>query len=238
MVAGRETYDSVGFVTLAELSQPSRSPQDQSGLKPLLRGWIHAAMFPLTIAAGIVLIVLAKGAGPKIACGVFAGTAWLLFGTSATYHLGNWGPTLAGALRRLDHSNIALIIAGTYTPLAVLLLPTRTATVLLCLIWAGALAAILIRMLWLEAPRWSYVPIYVALGWMAVWFMPQFWRSGPAIVWLLLAGGVAYTAGAVIYALKRPDPSPRYFGFHEIFHACTVAGFSCHFIAVMMAALR
>jgi hemolysin III len=195
-------------------------------------------MFPLTIAAGIVLIVLSDGAAAKAACAVFAGTAWLLFGTSATYHLGNWGPVWSATLRRLDHSNIAMIIAGTYTPLAVLLLPTRTAVILLSVIWAGALAAILIRMLWLDAPRWSYVPIYIALGWTAVWFLPQFWRSSPALVWLLLAGGIAYTLGAVVYGLKKPNPSPKYFGFHEIFHACTVVGFSCHFVAVMMAALR
>ncbi|MDR1189929.1 MAG: hemolysin III family protein [Bifidobacteriaceae bacterium] len=223
---------------MAPTSQPTATAVSDPEPKPRLRGWIHAAMFPLTIAAGIVLIVLAKGPGAKAACAVFAATAWLLFATSATYHLGNWGPAWSGALRRLDHSNIALIIAGTYTPLAVLTLPTRTAVLLLCLVWGGALAAILVRMLWLDAPRWSYVPIYLVLGWAAIWFMPQFWRAGPAIVWLLLAGGIAYTVGAVIYALKRPNPSPRYFGFHEIFHSCTVVGFSCHFVAVMIAALR
>jgi hemolysin III len=201
----------------------------------MLRGWIHAGMFPLTIAAGIVLIVLAKGGGAKAACALFASTAWLLFGTSATYHLGRWGPIWSGVLRRLDHSNIAAIIAGTYTPLAVGLLAGTTRVVLLSVIWGGAVAAILVRVLWLNAPRWSYVPIYVALGWTAVWFMPQFWRTGgPAVVWLLLAGGISYTIGAVIYGLKRPNPWPRHFGFHEIFHACTVAGFACHYIAVAM----
>ncbi|MDR1633394.1 MAG: hemolysin III family protein [Bifidobacteriaceae bacterium] len=222
-------------------AQTSELPRPQVGepeARPRLRGWIHAAMFPLTIAAGIVLIVVARGPAAKVGSTVFVTTAILLFGTSATYHLGNWGPRWSAALRRLDHSNIALIIAGTYTPLSLLLLPTRTGVLLLVGVWVGALGAILVRMLWLNAPRWSYVPIYIALGWIALWFLPQFWRSGHAIVWLLLAGGLAYTAGAVVYGLKKPNPSPKYFGFHEIFHACTVVGFSCHFIAVWMAATR
>ncbi|MDR2379627.1 MAG: hemolysin III family protein [Bifidobacteriaceae bacterium] len=211
---------------------------DQSEVKPAARGWIHAVMFPLTIAAGIVLIVLAKTGPAKIACAVFAISAMMLFGTSATYHLGRWGPQWAAALRRLDHSNIALIIAGTYTPIA-LLLDHRTAVILLAAVWGGAIATILVRVFWLNAPRWSYVPIYIALGWVAVAFLPQFWRAGgPAIVWLLLAGGIAYTAGAVVYGLKRPKAWPNHFGFHEIFHACTVVGFTCHFIAVMDASLR
>ncbi|MDR2348930.1 MAG: hemolysin III family protein, partial [Bifidobacteriaceae bacterium] len=140
-----------------ELSSPPGRP-DQ--LKPKLRGWIHAAMFPLSIAAGVVLVLLARGAAAKIGAAVFGGSAVLLFATSATYHLGNWGPVWSAALRRLDHSNIAIIIAGTYTPLALTLLPARSAALLLAVVWNGALAAILIRMLWLEAPRWSYVPIY------------------------------------------------------------------------------
>jgi hemolysin III len=191
-------------------------------------------MSPLVMIAGAVLIAVANGTAAKAACAVFVATAIMLFCTSAIYHLGHWGRVTAGVLRRLDHSNIALIIAGTYTPLA-LLLPHGTTVLLLWIIWAGALAAILIRVLWLNAPRWSYVPIYIALGWTAIWFMPQFWSAGgPAIVWVLIAGGIAYTGGAVVYALKRPNPSPRWFGFHEIFHLGTVAGFACHFVAVTM----
>jgi hemolysin III len=196
-------------------------------------------MLPAVIAAGVMLIALAKGPAAKTGSVIFVVSAMMLFSTSATYHLGRWGPKWSGVLRRADHSNIALIIAGTYTPLALLLLSSRTAAVLLTVIWGGALAAILVRVLWLDAPRWSYVPIYIALGWVAVGFMPQFWRAGgPAVVVLLLAGGVAYTAGAIVYGLKRPDPWPRHFGFHEIFHACTVVGFTCHFVAVALAALR
>jgi hemolysin III len=207
-------------------------------IKPKLRGWIHAGMFPLTIICGIILIVVSKGTSAKTGSAIFVATAIALFGTSGLYHLGNWGPLWSGVLRRLDHSNIAVIIAGTYTPLCLLLLPQRTGSRLLIIIWSGALAAILIRVFWLHAPRWSYVPIYIALGWMALWFMPAFWRAGHAFVVLLLAGGIAYTAGAIVYGLKKPNPWPSHFGFHEVFHACTVAGFSCHFVAVALAATR
>jgi len=195
-------------------------------------------MVPLVISSGVVLLVLARGPGAKASCAVFVASAILLFANSAIYHLGTWGRAVAGVLRRLDHSAIALIIAGTYTPLTVMLLSGRTRVVLLWVIWGGAAAAIAVRLLWLEAPRWSYVPIYVVLGWTAVWFLPSFWRTAsPSVVWLLLAGGLAYTGGAVIYALKRPNPWPRLLGFHELFHLGTVAGYTCHFIAVMAVAL-
>jgi len=196
-------------------------------------------MLPATIAAGVVLIVVARGAAAKASCAVFVATAILLFACSGIYHLGSWSTRVSGVLRRLDHSNIALITAGTYTPLSVLALPKTTAIVLLACVWGGAGAAIGVRMIWLNAPRWSYVPIYIALGWVAIWFLPQFWRNaGPVVVWLVLAGGVAYTGGAIVYALKRPNPWPRWFGFHEIFHACTVAAFTCHVLAVWITATR
>src|SRR5699024_2990704 len=166
----------------------------------------------------------------------FAVSAVLLFGCSAIYHRGAWSAPVAAVLRRLDHSNIFLLIAGTYTPLAVLLLPAGTATVLLTVVWSGALVGILMRVCWMGAPRWLYVAIYLALGWVAVWFLPTFWREGsPAIAWLVIAGGLAYTAGAVVYGTKRPNPSPRWFGFHEIFHLGTIGGYVCHFIAVALA---
>jgi hemolysin III len=208
-------------------------------VKPRLRGWIHAGTFPFALVASIVLVVIAPPVAGKVSCAIFGLTACLLFGTSAVYHRGTWSPRVAGILRRADHSNIFLIIAGTYTPLAVLLLPQRTATILLVIVWGGALLGLLARILWLDAPRWVYVPIYVALGWVAVGDMPQFWTTtnGPAIVWLVAAGGLAYTLGAVVYGIKRPNPSPRWFGFHEIFHVLTVVGFTCHFVAITLAAV-
>nr|WP_125774855.1 hemolysin III family protein [Antribacter gilvus] len=207
-------------------------------IKPRLRGWIHAATFPLALGASIVLIVLAPPVAGKVASAVFGLSACLLFGTSAVYHRGTWSPRMAGVLRRADHSNIFLIIAGTYTPLAVLMLPERTATVLLWIVWSGALLGLLARVVWLNAPRWVYVPIYLALGWVAVGYMGQFWATGgPAVVWLVMGGGLAYTVGAIIYAMKKPNPSPRWFGFHEIFHVLTVVGFACHTVAIYIAAV-
>lgn len=215
---------------------PGAVEQVADAIKPRLRGWIHAGVAPLVLVASIVLVVLSPTPAAKWSTAVFGLTAVMLFGTSAVYHRGRWSPRVQGVLRRLDHTNIFLIIAGTYTPLAVLLLPESTARILLIIVWSGALLGLLARVLWLNAPRWVYVPVYVALGWVAVAFLPQFWRSGgPAIVWLVAAGGLAYTAGAVVYGLKRPNPSPRWFGFHEVFHTLTVVGYTCHYVAVSIA---
>ncbi|GAB3086730.1 PAQR family membrane homeostasis protein TrhA [Isoptericola nanjingensis] len=209
-------------------------------LKPHLRGWIHAVTTPLALAAAIVLVVLADTTADKVACAVFGVTAVMLFGTSAVYHLGTgtWSPRTAAVLRRLDHANIFLIIAGTYTPLAVMLLPRGTATVLLAVVWSGAILGLVGRVLWMSAPRWLYVPVYVALGCVAVGYIPQFAAAGgAAVAWLVASGGIAYILGAVVYGTKFPDPSPRWFGFHEIFHALTVVGFTCHTVAIYLAAL-
>lgn len=228
-------------------TSPASGSSDASGLpevvdkvaeavKPHLRGWIHLGVTPFVVVASIVLVVLSPTSTAKWSCAVFGVTAIMLFGTSALYHRGHWSPTTSAVLRRLDHTNIFLIIAGTYTPLSILLLPSDTARVLLIVVWAGALIGLLARVFWLGAPRWVYVPVYVALGWVAVWFFPSFYRAGgPWIVFWIALGGLAYTLGAVVYGTKRPNPSPRWFGFHEVFHALTVVGFGCHYIAVSMA---
>jgi hemolysin III len=203
-------------------------------VKPKLRGWLHAAMVPLTVAAGVVLIVLAPNTPARIAAAVFSVTAWLLFGTSAVYHRGNWSPRVAGVLKRLDHSNIFLIIAGSYTPFA-LLLPSDQARTMLTIVWSGAVAGVLFRVLWVHAPRWLYTPIYVALGWVAVFYLgPLLQHGGPTIVALIATGGLLYTVGALVYGIKRPNPSPRWFGFHEIFHSLTIAAFAAHYVAASM----
>jgi len=210
-----------------------------AAVKPLLRGWIHLGMAPLALVAGLVLVVASPTPVARWTTAVFAITSVLLFGTSAVYHRGTWSPRVAGVLRRLDHSNIFLIIAGTYTPLAALLLPPSTARLLLWVVWVGAVLGLTGRVLWLGAPRWLYTPIYVALGCVALGFLPQFSRNGGAdVVTLVVTGGVAYIAGAVVYGLKRPNPSPRWFGFHEVFHVLTVIGFGCHYAAVWLAAAR
>lgn len=216
--------------------QTSAMGQVAAAVKPRLRGWIHAGMTPLVVVAVVVLIALTPPVAPRVSTLVFGISAVLLFGTSAVYHRGTWSPRVTGVLRRMDHTNIFLIIAGSYTPLAVLLLEKSVAQTLLIIVWAGAVLGLLARVFWLGAPRWFYVPIYLALGWVAVAFLPQFWRSGgPTVVWLIMIGGLAYSVGAVVYGLKRPNPSPRWFGFHEIFHSLTVVGWGCHFAAVAVA---
>lgn len=208
-------------------------------LKPKLRGWLHAGTFPLATAAGIVLISLAPTSAARWAAAVFTVSSMLLFGTSALYHRFYWGPTGEAVLRRLDHSNIFLLIAGTYTPMGVVLLTGNDRVLLLSTVWGGAILGILFRILWVGAPRWLYTPIYLALGWVAIFWLEDFYhRGGASVVTLLAAGGALYSAGAVVYGLKKPDPSPRWFGFHEIFHACTVAAFVMHYIAVSIAIYR
>jgi len=206
-------------------------------VKPKLRGWLHAGMFPAVLVSGVALTAFAQSTRGRIACAIFTVTACALFGVSALYHRGNWGPRGSGILRRLDHANIFLIIAGTYTPLTILLLPGATSELLLWLVWAGALAGIAFRVFWVGAPRWLYTPCYIALGWVAIFFMPDFLRTGGvAVMVCVIVGGVLYSTGAAIYGFKRPNPSPRWFGFHEVFHSLTLAGFIVHYVGISLVA--
>ena len=212
-------------------------------LKPRLRGWLHAGSIPFVVAAGAVLVTLSPTVGTKVGSAVFIGSALLLFGVSAIYHLGTWQPAVWALLRRLDHSNIFILIAGTYTAFAMLLLHGSARTYLLVGIWAGALLGVLFRVFWTGAPRWLYTPIYIALGWFAVFFIPDFvdgarFLSTPvaaATLGLVVLGGLLYTLGGVVYGLKRPNPRPGWFGFHEVFHAFTILAFLAHYVAVSMA---
>ena len=205
--------------------------------KPRLRGWLHLGIFPVAVVAGAVFVAVAPTPSARASGAVYTLTAALLFGVSALYHRGRWSPRVRAVLRRFDHANIFLIIAGTYTPFTILLLDSRNARILLSLVWFGAITGVLFRVFWLGAPRWLYVPIYLGLGWAATFWLPSFGaRGGAAVLTLIIAGGLLYSAGAVVYALKRPDPSPRWFGFHEIFHACTLAGFLTHHVGVWLAA--
>lgn len=234
--AGRATAAVRADGTPAPGAPDEAAPPHHAGLKPRLRGWVHAGVTPLVVAASVVLVVMAPTTAGKVTSAIFGVSAVLLFGTSAVYHRGTWSPRTGAVLRRLDHTNIFLIIAGTYTPLTALLLPWPLNRNLLIVVWSGAVAGLLARVFWLNAPRWFYVPVYVALGWVAVWFLPEFAAAGGAgLAWLVGAGGLAYTAGAVVYGTKRPNPSPRWFGFHEIFHVLTVVGYACHYVAVSIA---
>lgn len=209
----------------------------QTEIKPTWRGWIHAGTFPVAIAAGVVLIVLAQGGVAKAAAAVFMATSLLLFGNSALYHRIDWSPRVKAVFRRIDHANILLLIAGTYTPIATLALPPQEGVLLLCLVWGGALLGILFRIFWLGAPRWLYVALYLLLGWAAVMYIVDLVQANVAMMVLVCLGGLLYSAGAVVYALKRPNPWPGRFGFHEIFHVCTVLAFLCHWTAALLISL-
>ena len=207
-------------------------------IKPKWRGWIHTVTAPLALVAGIILVVLAPTADRRITTAVYAATGVLLFGVSAVYHRGNWSPRVKLLLKRLDHTNIMLVIAGTYTPLAWSLLDRPAAVTLLWTIWSAAIAGVLFRVLWTHAPRWLYVPIYVALGCGALFYLPQFFAANSASAVLICVGGALYIAGAVFYGIKRPNFSAKHFGFHELFHAFTVFAFAGHFVAIMIAVIN
>lgn len=201
-------------------------------VKPKLRGWLHAVTFPVAVWLAIFLTHRADTGLEKAAVGVFAGAAALMFGVSSVYHIGRWRERGDKVLHRFDHSNIFLLIAGTTTPFA-LLLPEPSAKALLTVAWGGALAGIVLRCAWMSAPQWLYVPVYVALGAASALWFPGFWQRDPAAAILIAAGALLYVVGAVVYAAQRPNPSPRWFGFHEIFHVCTVAGFGIHCVGAV-----
>ncbi len=227
--AERHALLTYALVTYVDVGYPRGMP------KPHLRGWLHAGMTPLVIIAGLVLVLVAAPGPPRIAAAIFVASAALLFGTSALYHRGHWGPRAHAVLKRLDHSNIFVIIAGSYTPFAACLLPADQARTLLLVVWLGALGGVLFRVCWVHAPRWLYTPLYVAMGWVAVFYFGPFVHAGGAAVMALMAtGGILYTLGAVVYGTRRPNPSPRWFGFHEVFHALTIAAFVTHYIAATL----
>lgn len=243
------TRDARRYADIPAPAQPPAPPAGsapESGLeratavlKPRMRGWLHAGVFPLALVGGLVLIALARSASVVAACLVYALAACLLFGTSALYHRGTWGPRGEAVLRRLDHANIFLIIAGTYTPLTILLLPDGGSSPLLWGVWGAALFGIAFRVFWVGAPRWLYTPCYIAMGWAAVFYLPDFLREGGiAVLVCVIVGGLLYSAGGVVYGIKRPNPSPRWFGFHEVFHSFTLAAFAVHYVGISLVAYQ
>jgi hemolysin III len=212
-------------------------------VKPRLRGWLHLATAPLTLAAGVVLIALSPTAATRWGSTVYVASAVLLFSTSAVYHRGRWSPRAGDVLRRLDHANIFLLIAGSYTPFSLLLLSGTARVAMLVLVWSGALLGVAFRVLWIGAPRWLHTPVYMVLGSAAVGFLPQFTRGaerlgvgvGIVIMVLIALGGLLYLTGGVVYGFRRPDPWPRFFGFHEVFHTLTIMAFATHYVGVSLA---
>jgi hemolysin III len=210
-----------------------------AAVKPRLRGVLHQGAFAVSLVTGTVLICLADGARERVGATVYAASVALLFGTSAAYHRGSWSPRAYDVMARLDHSMIFVLIAGSYTPFALLLLHGALQWVVLGVVWGGAAVGVLLRNVVRRPPRWLFVGLYLALGWVAVGLMPAVLRRGGVAVLVLLAvGGLFYTAGAVIYALRRPNPSPRWFGFHEVFHALTLLAFITHYAAVSITTYR
>jgi hemolysin III len=205
-------------------------------VKPLLRGWLHLVALPAALLAGGVL--LAQTTKARGACFTYVGALIVLFGVSALYHRPMWSPRTRNWLGRLDHSAIFLLIAGTYTPFSLALGPSAGA-MLLRLAWLGAAAGCLMTLCWPSAPRPLVTATYLAIGWMSVGFLPAFERTlGPGIVAWIIAGGLLYTVGALAYALRRPDPWPAIFGYHEIFHAFVIGAAACHFVAVTLVLQR
>jgi hemolysin III len=209
-----------------------------------MRGWLHTYAFFVSAVAGVVLTVLAGTVGRRsgglamVTCAIYSLTACLVFGTSALYHRRVWSPRGYQIMRRLDHSMIFVFIAGTYTPLSALLLPRPAAITILSIVWGGALVGATLKVALPHAPRWLAAPLYIVLGWVAVGVSPQLLTNGgTAVLALIVAGGVCYTAGAVCFALRRPNPWPGTFGHHEVFHACTVVAAICHQIAIYLAVL-
>jgi hemolysin III len=214
-----------------------RTPSDLG--KPRMRGWLHTYAFFVAVVCGIVLCALVAtrpGIAPLVSCAIYALTVCGLFGVSALYHRRMWTPRGYQIKRRLDHSMIFVFIAGTYTPFSVLLLPPGKATLILAVVWGGALAGVAMKLIWPHAPRWVSAPLYLALGWVAVAVLPDILgRGGVTALVLLLVGGLAYSVGAVFYALRRPNPWPTVFGHHEFFHACTLVAAVCHHVALYFA---
>ncbi len=234
------TFDEAVILAGTDVDDPVPNPAESLAalVKPRMRGWIHTWAAGVAVLAVIALVATATTVSETavVATLVYGLTICALFGISATYHRITWTTVRARfRMKRADHSMIFLFIAGTYTPFALLALPERTGRILLTVVWAGALGGVALKVLWPQAPRWVGVPLYLLLGWAVVPVGGQLYRSaGPVAVSLLVAGGLAYSVGAILYATRWPNPWPTTFGHHEFFHAATVLAALCHYVAVWL----
>jgi hemolysin III len=207
---------------------------DLAGLKPRLRGVLHQWAFFVSLVAGVVLLLIAPAGRATFAIAVYAASVAALFGVSALYHRITWVSERARRwMRRLDHTMIFFLIAGTYTPFGLLVLDGALAVAILCAVWGGAVMGVVLNLVWIDSPKWVTALVYIAIGWVAVVAFPELISElGVAAVALVAVGGVLYTAGAVVYALKRPDPVPAVFGYHEIFHALVIAAAALQYAVI------
>jgi hemolysin III len=208
-------------------------------VKPRLRGHLHQWAALVFLIAGSVLVACAGSGRARVGAAIYALAVCALYGTSALYHRVNWQPAARALMKRLDHSMILVLIAGTYTPFALLVLQGTTATVVLATVWGGAVAGIALRMLWIGAPRWVVIAPYLLVGWIALFVLPDLLHGGGVAVLVLVAsGGLVYSLGALVYATRRPNPWPRTFGYHEVFHLMTILAGVMMYIAISFAVYR
>jgi len=202
-------------------------------LKPRLRGVSHEYAFFVSLLAGAALILAAPSARAALAATVYALSLSALFGVSALYHRVTWSVPVRRWMRRLDHSMIFLLIAGTYTPFGLLALSGTLAVVVLAVVWSGALAGMALNLIWIDAPKWFSAMVYTSLGWVAIVALPQLVSQiGSTATGLLALGGVLYSAGAAVYGLRRPNPVPAVFGYHEVFHALVIAAAAAQYAVI------
>jgi len=218
------------------MSSPSASAAQG---RPLLRGVLHQVAFMASLVVGTLLIVGADGPRRHVAAAVFAGSVAVCFGASALYHRVTWTPRMRRRMRRVDHAGVYTLIAGTYTAVCLLALDGAWRWSVLAIVWAGAGVAVVLKFVWVDAPKWLAAAIGIALGWVGVAALPELVsRLSPAAVALLLVGGLAYTVGAVVYARQWPNPVPHVFGYHEVFHALTIVAVACQYVAIAFFVVR
>lgn len=207
-------------------------------IKPRLRGVFHEYAFFVSVACGVALVIAASDSKSRVAATIYACAVSGLLGTSALYHRVTWRPQVRRWMRRLDHSMIFVLIAGTYTPVALLALKGALSQTILIVVWAGALGGVIFKLVWIDAPKWLFALVYIALGWVSA---AIFGELPAAIGWLGVAGlgvgGLLYTIGAVVYASERPNPFPKVFGYHEVFHVLVIVAAALHYAVIAFAVL-
>jgi hemolysin III len=203
-------------------------------VKPRLRGVFHELGFYAALGTGTALVLTAPAGRPRAAALVFAISVAACFGASALYHRPTWTPRARAWLARVDHAGIYLLIAGAYTPFAFLVMSRGWAVPVLAVVWSGALVGILLKLFWVRAPKWLSAVIALALGWVGAAAFSQLLKLELPAVLLVIAGGLLYTAGAIVYVRRRPDPAPRFFGYHELFHVLTLAATACLYVSIAL----